>query len=181
MSENLEKQVKQLRKTIFNMLNFTNLYVIVLNEKMDIKFANNSLAIDLGFDSYKELLGRCWLDFIEEKERRTIITIHAAVSNGYDKWEDKYREFNNNIIGVNGKIHSVYWFNSHINTDYNWSFSFGIKKQPKPETTIDSVRNYYKEIINKDRVMINSMRDVIGLRDKIVDSCKPNFIGNENI
>lgn len=171
----LEEQVKQLRNTIFNMLNFTNMYILVLNEKMEIKFANNSLAIDLGFDNYHGLLGLCWLDFIDEKERSLISTIHASVAHGYEKWEEKYREFQNNIKGRNGNIYSVYWFNSHINSDYNWTFSFGIKKQPAKEITMDSVRTYYQDIISKDRIMINSMRDIFASRDKDINTCEVNM------
>lgn len=176
----LEEEVRQLRAIVFNMLNFTNIYVLVLDRNMDIKFANNSLAIDLGFKSYKELLGHCWLDFIYENEKTLVSTIHAAVSNGYENWKSKYGEFQNEIIGKNGENNFVYWFNSHINSKYNWMFSFGIKKEQKQNITMDSVRDYYKEIITKDRVMINSMRDVIGLRDKIIDTCKSNFVRENN-
>ena len=88
-------------------------------------------------------------------------------------------EYQNNIIGKNGETHSVYWFNSHINTSYDWSFSFGIKKQPVTKT-IDYVHDYYQDIISRDRVMINSMRDVIQLKDKIVDNNKTNCVENQN-
>jgi len=169
----LEEQVKELRNIIFNMLNFTNMYVLVLDEAMVIKFANMSLAIDLGLESYNDLVGHCWLDFITDEESNLVTNIHAAVANGVENWE-KYREFQNKICGKKGNI-DVHWFNSHINTEYNWTFSFGIQKKVVKKVTMDTVRNYYQDIISKDRVMINSMRDVIGLRDKIVDSCKPNF------
>lgn len=163
----LKEQVKQLRSTIFNMLNFTNIYVLILNQKLEIKFANMSLANDLGFDSYKELLGYYWLDFIEEKEINITNTLNTAISSEYENWQEKYREFQNNIKSKNGNIISVYWFNSHINNNYDCIFSFGIKKQTTKDITIDSLRNYYQDIISKDRIMINSMREVIGLKRKL--------------
>lgn len=168
----LIKQVKNLRRTIFNMLNYANMYVLVLDEKMEIKFANNSLAVDLGFKGYEELVGRCWLDFIRDEERKTITTIHAVVSRGTE-WE-KYREFKNVIITSDGEI-NVHWFNSHINSDFNWTFSFGIRQEPQTQVTMTSIRNYYKDIIDKDRTMINSMRDMIVFRERVVDSCSPSF------
>ncbi len=173
MSE-LKSQVKELRSIIFNMLNFTNMYVLILDQNMIIKFANNSLAIDLGFEKYDDLLDKCWLEFIKTKEGETISAIHHAIANGTKDWE-VYREFQNTINGKKGEL-NVCWFNSHINTDYNWTFSFGIRKKTTQEVSMDSVREYYQDIISKDRVMINAMRDVIGLRDKIVDSCKPSFV-----
>lgn len=167
-------EIEELRNVIFNMLNFTNMYCLVLDQSISIKFVNMSLAIDLGYSSYKELLNKCWLDFVEEKDRRMIEIIHDSVSNGKDNWEDKYREVQNNMITNDGKILPVYWFNSHINTNINWTFSFGIKK----ETKEDDLRDFYYDVIRKDRVIINSMRDAMGLRDKIVDTCKPSFIDN---
>ena len=176
----LKEQVKQLRRTIFQMLNYANMYVLVLDEKMDIKFANNSLAVDLGFNGYKEVVGKCWLDFITEKERKIIITIHAIVAGGIEDWE-KYREFQNIIKSINGEEIGVHWFNSHINTDFNWSFSFGIRQKPNTQVTMESIRKYYKDIVDKDRTMINSMRDMLVFRNKIMDSCEPKFdVENKN-
>lgn len=181
MSENKEEKIlrelKELREVIFNMLNFTNMYCLVLDNKLVIKFVNLSLAIDLGFESYTNLIDQCWLDFIDEREITMITTVHSAVANGIENWEEKYREVQNKIITKEGKSISVHWFNSHINTDLNWTFSFGIKREPVIDS-VDSIRDFYYDVIQKDRVMINSMRDVMGLRDKIVDSCRPNFIEN---
>lgn len=177
----LEYEVKELRNTIFTMLNFTNMYALVLDQQMLIRFANASLALDLGFKGYSELIGKCWLDFIDPHERKTVNVIHQAIANGTGDWE-KYREFKNTIVSIDKTI-EVYWFNSHINTDYNWTFSFGVRARPiiQDELNMASIRNYYRDIINKDREMINAMRDVIGLRDKIVDTCKPNFSTEDNI
>jgi hypothetical protein len=51
------------------MLNFTNMYCLVLDKEMVIKFANLSLALDLGFESYEEMIGHCWLDFIKDRRK----------------------------------------------------------------------------------------------------------------
>ena len=167
----LEEQVITLRKTIFQMLNYANMYVLILDDKMEIQFANNSLAIDLGFKAYNDLVGKCWLDFIIDQDRKSITTIHSVLANGAEDWE-KYREFQNLIQGNNGDKVRVHWFNSHINSNYNWTFSFGIRKEPMTEVTMDSIRTYYKDIIDNDRTMINSMRDMIVFRNRIVDSCE---------
>lgn len=179
---NLEYEVRELRNIIFNMLNFTNMYSLVLDQNLTIRFANASLSIDLGFKEYTELIGRCWLDFVVPKERDMISVIHKSIADGTDGWE-KYREFKNHIVNTDKDTIEVHWFNSHINTDYNWTFSFGIRKRPLiiDDINMDSIRSYYRDIINKDREMIIAMRDVIHLRDKIVDTCKPGFNIDENI
>ena len=167
-------ELESLREIIFNMLNFTNMYCLVLDQEMVIKFANLSLAIDMGYKSYDELLNKCWLDFIRDEEKQMVQIIHNSVANGTKEWEAKYREVQNTIVTKNGKAFPVYWFNSHINTDLNWTFSFGIKKLDADKE--DDIRDFYFDIIKRDRVIINSMRDSMGLRDKIVDTCKPTFV-----
>jgi PAS domain S-box-containing protein len=167
----LQDQVKELRSIIFNMLNYTNMYILVLDQQMLIKFINNSLANDLGYDKFDDLLGKCWLDFIDENDKETIKIIHTSIANGYENWKT-YKEFQNEINGKDGEKINVCWFNSHINTDYNWTFSFGIKKEIETHS-IDSIRDYYQDIISKDRVMISAMRDVIGLKNKKEDFCVP--------
>jgi len=181
-SSNLETEVNELRNIIFSMLNFTNMYALVLDQEMIIRFVNKSLSFDLGYTSYTELIGHCWLDFVPEKERQLVGVIHKSVALAEGNWH-KYREFKNQIVSKNGIIFDIHWFNSHINTNLNWTFSFGVRERPiiKEDADIDNIRHYYRDIINKDREMIFALRDVIGLRDKIVDTCKPNFNQEDTI
>lgn len=169
MSEKLN--IEKLMETIFNMLNYANMYILILDEKMEIKFINQGLAIDLGLESYENGIGRCWLDFLIEEEKKLVTTVHKKVASGIDYM--KYQEFQNKIISKDGLVIDVSWLNAHINTNYNWSFSFGIRKEPETRISMESIRGYYKDIIEKDRTMINAVRDMILSRDRIIDSCEP--------
>lgn len=173
VEEQLKKEIIGLRKAIFNMLNYANMYVLILDEQMSIKFANQSLATDLGFKKYREMRDLCWLDFVPEVDQRMIATIHKAIAEG-SNWS-KFKEFQNNIKALNGTIINVLWFNSHINTDFNWSFSFGIKQEPITEVSPDSIRNYYQDIINKDRTMIESMKAMILEKNTHRNVCEPSL------
>jgi len=165
-----DEKVKKLRKTIFNMLNYANMFVLVLDEKIIIRYANNSLAKTLGFETYKDIIDKCWLDFLVEDELHAVKKVHRIVADGMEGWT-KYREFRNHIKPINGDPIMVHWFNSHINTDFNWSFSFGITKNPNPTlVSMDSIREYYKDIIEYDRTMIETMKEEILENDK---SCQP--------
>jgi hypothetical protein len=175
----MEKQVEGLREIVFKMLNFTNMYCLVLDHEMIVKFVNLSLALDLGYESYEDMIGHCWLDFIKKEEKQMITIIHHAVSTGKKDWEEKYREVQNTVITREGREFPVYWFNSHINTELDWTFSFGIKKIEADKE--DDIREFYFDILKRDRVIINSMRDSLGLRDKIVDTCKPTFVNDGRI
>lgn len=166
----LESKISRLTETIFNMLNYANMYVLVLDEKMEVQFANQSLAVDIGYESYEKLVGKCWLDFIPSSEKKIIVTIHKVISDGKEGWR-KYREFQNKILTIENNIIHVQWFNSHINSKYNWSLSFGLRKEPETKITMNSIRNYYRDVIDKDKTMIDSMRDMITLRNKVIDTC----------
>lgn len=173
----MSTETEELRNVIFNMLNFTNMYCLVLDRQMTVQFVNMSLAMDLGYKSYDEILHSCWKDFIPESERVMMEVIHNSVSLNTNNWEEKYREVHSSMLTKEKKELSVYWFNSHIGSDLNWTFSFGIKKT---ESNEENIRDFYYDMIKKDRVIINSMRDAMGLRDKIVDTCKTTFMNNHN-
>lgn len=167
------EEVKKLRKTIFNMLNYANMFVLVLDEIMTIRYSNNSLAKTLGFETYKDILGKCWIDFLTKDEVKAVKAIHRVIADG-ENWE-KYREFRNYIQPLRGEPIMVHWFNSHINTEYNWSFSFGLRKDQKPTmVTMDSIRDYYRDIVEYDRTMIEAMRNEIV--EKETDTCEPTFV-----
>jgi PAS domain-containing protein len=146
-------EADQLRKAIWDMMNFANMYVLVLDEKMNIKFANYSLYFALGFEDHTDILGRCWLDFIKREDSNSISAIHQAISEN-TKDAQRFNEYTNDIITLKEEIISVKWFNVHINSDYNWSFSIGIETEKPIVISAESIRTYYKEVINNDRTMI---------------------------
>jgi hypothetical protein len=60
----MDNEILNLKKTIFQLLNYASIYVLVLDGEMIVKFANQSLAKDLGFNKYSDVINKCWLDFI---------------------------------------------------------------------------------------------------------------------
>lgn len=172
--ENDLPEADRLRKAIWDMMNFANMYVLVLDEKMNIKFANYSLYKALGFTKHNSILGKCWLDFIRREDNNTITSIHSAISMDTDDAK-RFTEYTNDIVTLNGDFISVKWFNAHINHTYNWAFSIGIQTEKQVMITAESVRNYYKQVIENDRTMILSLRNSIINTSKIIDSCDPDF------
>lgn len=148
----------KVKRTIWNMLNYANMFVLVLNHDMKIKFINWSLAKALGFESEEEPVGQCWLQFINETDKTKISNIHSLMTKEKD---ERVKEFTNDIVRLDGSCINVKWFNIHINNDYDWTFSIGLLTKITPEITEESVRSYYRDIIEQDRTMIRSMRDTI--------------------
>jgi hypothetical protein len=164
----------KLRRAIWDMMNFANMFVLVLDGKMIVKFANYSLYMALGFTDHHDILGKCWLDFIKEEDSRPVKAIHHAIaSNSEDA--PQFNEYRNDIVPIKGEPFSVKWFNAHINTDYNWSFSIGLRSARPVMITEDSVRAYYNQVISNDRTMILSLRNSIlgDLEEEDADACEP--------
>jgi PAS domain S-box-containing protein len=148
----------KVKRTIWNMLNYANMFVLVLDKDMKIKFINWSLARALGFETEEEPIGKCWLKFINKKEKQMVTNLHSLMAKEKD---EHVNEFTNDIVRSDGTSINVKWFNIHINNDYNWTFSIGLLTKLTPEITEESVRSYYRDIIEQDKTMIRSMRDTI--------------------
>ena len=148
----------KVKRAIWNMMNYANMFVLVLDIDMKIKFMNWSLSKVLGFDNENEAIGKCWLEFINEKEKIVVTNINSLMAKEKD---ETVKEFTNDIVNLDGASIGVKWFNIHINNDYNWTFSIGLLTKATPEITEESVRSYYRDIIEQDRTMIRSMRDTI--------------------
>lgn len=146
-----------LRKAIWDMLNYANMFVVILDSRMIIKLINYSLSISLGFKDEIEPIGRCWLDFIPDDSKNLIKIAHNKLV--FNRDVKNYREVINEIIGIDNKINLVKWFNIPINSIYNLTLSFGLSLDNKPEVTEESIRSYYTNIIEKDKTMIQSLRD----------------------
>lgn len=184
LHEKLEREktlglLKQTRKAIFDMLNYANMYVLILDSSMRVKFINKSLVNLLGFERIRDVMGKCWLDFIEPEEQERITNIHHHIIMGTPESED-FTEVKNIIVNKDGKKMNLRWFNTQINTKYHWSFSIAIPDKSNVLITEESIRSYYEDVIKQDRTMIISLRDTIMNKTKrIIDSCEPGDGFNE--
>lgn len=165
------KERQRLQKAIWDMLNYANMYVVLLDSELNIRLINFSLATKLGFKDEKEPVGVCWLEFIKPEERLKIKTVHKNIT---EEKDSKFMEYKNDIITKAGENLSVKWFNVPINSDYHMTFSFGLPKSTPLEITEDSIRSYYRDIIEKDKTMIKTLKQTVLSKGYIADStCIP--------
>lgn len=190
-NEELESRLKQtkkelhktsaekeaLKKAIWDMLNYAQMFILLLDSKMNILLINYSFAVKLGFKNEKEPIGRCWLDFIKPKEHDQISAIHHSLVHDSEKENHKYREVVSDIVKLNGKVCTIKWFNFAVNHEYNLTFSFGIPKEFPTEITEHSIRSYYQDVLQKDKTMILSLRDTVLGGIKASDKCDPELGG----
>lgn len=165
-----------LKKAIWDMLNYTNMFVVILDNNMIVKLSNYSLATAIGFKDESEILERCWLDFVSEKDRLMIEHVHSMVKICEEQRDEKYKEVINDLVLLDGSIISVRWFNLCINHSYQMTCSVGVALEKKSEITDESIRSFYRDVIDKDRTMIQSIRDLVLCKSKKEPVCVPSSI-----
>jgi PAS domain S-box-containing protein len=161
----LKREATTLKKAIWDIINYAEMYVVILDKHMIIRLINHSLAKELGFENERDVIGRCWKEFIPEDQQLQVMSVHYTIAHEPEKYS-KFAEFTNDIHNLNGDRTHVKWFNVPINGGYNMTYSMGLKVDPKKRAaevkiSEDSVRTYYRDIIEKDRTMIQSLRDVV--------------------
>jgi len=148
-----------LKKAIWDMLNYSNMYFLILDKKMNIKLINYRLSKTLGFDSEKEVVGKHWLQFIQDKDKKYIENCHLKITNENDT--DHFNEIVNEIISKNNNVVLVRWFNIAINSKYNVVMSFGLPRTINEELTDESIRSYYTDVLEKDKTMIKFLKETL--------------------
>jgi PAS domain S-box-containing protein len=155
-SEGLEKN--KIQENIWNVLNYSNMFTLILDKQQNIKLANYHLSHVLGFESEEQLIGLNWKMFIKQSDIELVKYVHEEILSG----NEFYTEFTNDIINKQGKTITVKWFNSIINGGFNYIFSIGIPltREPSLNEDIDSIRSYFADILQKDKTTINAMKEI---------------------
>jgi hypothetical protein len=169
--EDIELRLGKVKNALFDMLNYANMYTIILDENLNIRYINWSLSKALGFSSEFEPIGKCWLDFVPRSFADNVKVIHKTIIDAAEP--DKYKEVVSDIISITGTQITVKWFNTKINHEYNWTFSFGLPSNEPLEITEETIRAYYRDILDKDRTMIQSMRELLTSSLKDDHICQP--------
>jgi len=146
---------------LVQILDYTNAFVVVLDSEMKIRYINLALVNKLGFEDHKDLIDRCWLDFISEKLQERIKKVHrtllTTVSNECD-----CNEYINEILDKNGNPTLIKWLNMAINSETNWTFSIGVPERTDLiNRSADEIRQEFKSAIASDRTMIKSLKDYV--------------------
>jgi PAS domain-containing protein len=167
------------QKAVWDMLNYANMFVLLLDDEMNIKLINWSLATVLGFKNENEPIGRCWVDFLKPKDVEWIKAVHHSITYSTEEAE-KYREVTNEVIALDGTKIRIKWFNAMINHNYNFTFSMGVydEAEMKTEITEDSIRAFYRDVIEQDKVMITALKSNLNMSHHA--TCAPENLDEEN-
>ncbi len=161
--KNLKLEASGLKKAIWDMLNYTSMFILLLDSKLIIKLMNWSFATELGFSNEREVIGKSWLDFVPEENECMIKAVHNCLVSEKSEKTREYREIVNEVKRLDGSTLIIKWFNLPIHDKYDMTFSMGLKASTRDSHVIseDSIRSYYRDIVEKDRTMIKSLKEVL--------------------
>jgi len=151
---------KDLKELIWDIFNYSTFYIVAIDKEMKILLANYALAKLLGFDSENNLAGKSWFDFIPEDQRCIIENVSRHVCDG----NTPYQEYSSQVLSKDGKYSEIRWFGSFLNNSFKCVFNIGIPlEHSSPEDGIDSIRAFYRDVLEKDSKMIQTMKESIGI------------------
>jgi PAS domain S-box-containing protein len=160
----IAEAMDELKHTVLNLWSIVSLtahYILILDPQFKIKFANDKLALDLGYKNEAEIVGVNWMDHIPQYFKDVIPYIHDKLMQA----DTRYREFTNDIVTLDDNLINVKWFNSFINGQHNWTLCIGIPLVvPDVEQSIRALRKYWKEAIQQDKMLIESIKEVSNVR-----------------
>jgi len=156
-------QQSKLQVSLKELFDYTNIYLLILDCNMKIKMCSYKLGTDLGFDHETEIIGLSWKQFIKEKDITKIENVLKNVVDDTKKYQKFLREVTNKIVTRSGTTINVKWFNSRIKNGQVYTFSIGIPYNRKvtPLDDIDSIRSYWKHVLDKDETTLKALRNVV--------------------
>lgn len=152
------EQKIEVQNNLWKALDYSHLFVILLNKDCQVVLANYRLAKMLGYKDEAELIGVEWINHLAAADDELVKHVLAETLNG----SKKYEEFTNDVLTINKERITVRWFNTLINSTFNCVFSIGVPltREVTADDNIDSVRAYFTDIIRRDRTTINAMKEV---------------------
>lgn len=152
------EQKIEVQNNLWKALDYSHLFVILLNKDFKVVLANYRLARVLGYQDEGELIGTDWNTHLAAVDDELVKHVLTETLGG----SKKYEEFTNDILTKNKERITVRWFNTLINSTFNCVFSIGVPltKEITVDDNIDSVRAYFTDIIRRDRTTINAMKEV---------------------
>ena len=154
----VRQEAKEFQKNIWSLLqHVVGMYLVVSKLDGTILLCNDYFVKDLGFDSYKDIVSKKWQDqFITEEELK-IINASITDPNKTSSEAAMYIKTNNN------STYFVKWFYALINDKNNLVLGIGapVLKDKPGSTEVDSIRDYFNNLITRDRNIINILKQSV--------------------
>lgn len=150
----------KLKVSLRELFDYTNIYLLILDENMIVKLCSYKLWKDLGFNSEKEIIGKDWKEFIPISDKSKLKKAHKNIIDDTMEYQNSMREVTNKIITKRKTPITVKWFNSRIGNSQTYSFSIGMpyNRTITEADEIESIRAYWKYVVDQDETTLDALR-----------------------
>ena len=147
--------MNEIIETVCRLIDFSNMFLVIMGEDGKIASIGNRVSKHINHpENFVELNGKNWFDFVVPIDRERVQGEYNEIILNKDLCKET-------IYGISGETSGaiqIKWIISYVNHEYNLVLSIGIPVS-KDETEFERIRNYYSEIIAKDRTNIQSIKD----------------------
>jgi hypothetical protein len=151
------KEKKELFTSLWDIIDYSISYSLVLDSELKIRLINFTLAKELTNEDRDKLIGKSWLDFVVENDRPLLEYARKSLF-GEVKF---YFEECYNIICKDSSLKKVKWIMSYINSDFNSIISIGIPFIIEKRNNIRELsRTHYENIVLADRIKIKVAKEL---------------------
>ncbi len=151
------KEKKELFTSLWDIIDYSTSYSLVLDSDLKIKLINFTLAKELTNEDRDTLIGKSWLDFVVENDKSLLEYARKSLF-GEIKF---YFEECYNIICKDSSIKKIKWIMSYINSDFNSVISIGIPFIVEKRNDIRELsRTHYENIVLADRIKIEVAKEL---------------------
>jgi len=158
-----ETEKMKLQVSLKELFDYSNIYMVILDVNMNIKLCSYLLAKDLGYETENEMIGLSWKQFLIESDRRYIDNFHKEILKNSQTFKKSLREVVTTLLTKSKHKISVKWFNSRIDNSHTYTFSIGIPidKKITPQDGIDSIRAYWRDVLEKDATTLTALKSTL--------------------
>lgn len=154
-----ESERTRFEENIWELIDYAKFFLVVLDKDLNIRVCNDSLASILGLRDGKEAVGMNWLNFTPEESRESLKRVYSYLLSG----DETHKEFVEEIVTATNEVIFIKWFNRLANGSLLLRVGVATSSENNSRKTIDDVRLYFKNVIEKDRTMIEVLKKSINV------------------
>ena len=148
--------MNEIIETVCRLIDFSNMFLVIMYEDGKIASVGNRVSSHINYpENVVELNGKNWYDFVIPTDVERVKKEYSDIVNN----KELCKETTYGISGPISDIIKIKWIISYVNHMYNFILSIGVPIS-KDETEFDRIRNYYSEIVMKDRDKIELAKQV---------------------
>ena len=154
----------QLKLSLREVFNHSNLYLLILDRDMVVKSCSTKLMEDLGYDDVCDIEGKPWFNFIKSENKEHILHLHKQVFADTEIRKKGLKESVTSILTKDDKEIVVKWFYSIIKNGDVHSFNIGMPRRSSisPDDSLESIREYWREAIILDKKVLKDIAIKMG-------------------